>query len=127
MTNPFATADGVQAQHNLFRVLAAADDGAISDFAKDVVAGRSAPRDLLTQQWAVESVADKAFAAIDEFQRLPETERAALVGQGAAFLDEYIAGLANLDVEAELTPPPRGTARDDDDDEPGPSLLRDAW
>ncbi|MEU4744891.1 hypothetical protein AB0G02_31125 [Actinosynnema sp. NPDC023658] len=130
MTNPFATTEGVQAQRNLFRVLASADDGALADFAKDVVAGRVAPRDLLTRSWAVESVADETLAAIDEFQRLPETERAALVARGPEFLDEYVAGLASLDVEAEPTPPPpprRRPARDEDDDEPPPSLLRDAW
>jgi hypothetical protein len=125
MTNPFATAEGEQAQRNLFRALAAVDDGAMADFAKEVVAGRRSPRDLLAQGWAVESVMDETLAAVDKFHRLPEAERAALVEEGPAFLEEYVAGLAGLD--AELTPPPARPARDDDDDEQGPSLLRDAW
>lgn len=130
MTNPFATADGEQAQRKLFRALAAADDGAMADFAKEVVAGRRTPRDLLTQGWAVESAMADTLAAIDKFHRLPETERTTLVEGGAAFLDEYVAGLAGLD-EAELTPPPAppppSRVRDEDDDEQGPSMLRDAW
>jgi hypothetical protein len=131
MTNPFATAEGEQAQRNLFRALAEVDDGAMADFAKEVVAGRRTPRDLLTEGWAVESVMGETLAAIDRFHRLPETERAALVAAGPAFLDEYVAGLAAVDVEAEPAPAPPPApsrrARDEDDDEPGPSLLRDAW
>ncbi|WP_436497112.1 hypothetical protein [Actinokineospora sp. HUAS TT18] len=117
MTNPFATTEGAQAQRNLFRALATADDGAMADFAKEVVAGRLTPRDLLTRDWAVESTMDDTLAEIDRFHRLPETEQAALVAEGPAFLDEYITGLANADVE-----PPRP----EDDDEQGP-VLRDAW
>ncbi|WP_033443375.1 hypothetical protein [Saccharothrix sp. NRRL B-16314] len=129
MTNPFATAEGEQAQRNLFRALAAADDGAMADFAKEVVAGRRSPRDLLARGWAVESVMDETLAAVDRFHRLPETERTMLVAEGPAFLDEYVAGLAGVDVEAELRPPPAPSrpVRGDDDDEQGPSLLRDAW
>jgi hypothetical protein len=130
MTNPFATAAGEQAQRTLFRALAAGDDGALADFAKEVVSGRRTPRDLLTQGWAVESVMGETVAEIDKFHRLPETERTALVAAGPAFLDEYVSGLAALDVEAEPTPPParpRPRSRDEDDDEQGPSMLRDAW
>ncbi|MBB5802026.1 hypothetical protein F4560_001794 [Saccharothrix ecbatanensis] len=125
MTNPFTTAEGEQAQRNLFRALAAADDGAMADFAKEVVAGRRSPRDLLTQGWAVESVMDETLAAVDKFHRLPEAEREVLVEEGPAFLEEYVAGLAGMDVEP--TPPPARPVRDDDDDDQGPSLLRDAW
>jgi hypothetical protein len=125
MTNPFTTAEGEQAQRNLFRALAAVDDGAMADFAKEVVAGRRSPRDLLTQGWAVESVMDETLAAVDKFHRLPEAEREVLVEEGPAFLEEYVAGLAGMDVEP--TPPPARPVRDDDDDDQGPSLLRDAW
>jgi hypothetical protein len=127
MTNPFTTAEGEQAQRNLFRALAAVDDGAMADFAKEVVAGRRSPRDLLTQGWAVESVMDETLAAVDKFHRLPEAEREVLVEEGPAFLEEYVAGLAGMDVEP--TPPPARPVRDDDDDDDDqdPSLLRDAW
>lgn len=125
--NPFETAEGLQAQRNLFRVLAATDDGAMADFAKEVVAGRLAPRDLLSQSWAVESVVDDADAAIEAFHRLPAAEREQLVADGPAFLDRYVAGLAGMEVEAELKPPPPKRAPVEDDDEEGPPLLKDAW
>ncbi|MGW6930645.1 hypothetical protein ACWGE0_11310 [Lentzea sp. NPDC054927] len=133
--NPFDTPSGRQAQLAEYRLLAAGE-GPVADFAKEVVAGRADPRDLLTVGWVVEDW-------IDQFEDMePAAESAAdaefTAEEAEAFLERHLAGVASLDVdaiEAELMAalmaarprPPVEAAPDEDDEGDGPPLLKDAW
>lgn len=129
MTNPFDTAVGRQARMAEFRILAASGDGVLADFAKEVVAGRAEPRDLLTTGWVVEGWIDELQAEAERFRDSPEAAQEWTLEQAQGFLERHLAGIASLDVEAieaALVPPAR-VAPVDDDEEEGPPLLKDAW
>lgn len=129
--NPFDTPSGRQAQLAEYRLLAAGE-GPVADFAKEVVAGRADPRDLLTVGWVVEDW-------IDQFENVEPAADAEFTAEEAeAFLERHLAGVASLDVdaiEAELMAalmaahprPPVEVAPDEDDEGDGPPLLKDAW
>ncbi|MDX8032756.1 hypothetical protein SK803_21280 [Lentzea sp. BCCO 10_0856] len=131
MTNPFDTPVGRRARMAEFRILAASGDGVLADFAKEVVAGRAEPRDLLTTGWVVEGWIDELQAEAARFRDSPEAAEEWSLEQAHAFLDQHLAGVASLDVEAieaALAPPPRVAPRPvEDEDEEGPPLLKDAW
>jgi hypothetical protein len=131
MTNPFDTSIGRQARLARFRLLAAGT-GPVADFAKEVVAGRADPRDLLTTSWVVEDWFDDLQAEADRFRDSPDAQDEWTPEQAEAFLERHLAGVASIDVdavEAQFLPPPVAPKRrhDDDDDEQGPPLLKDAW
>lgn len=132
MTNPFETPTGAQGRMAAFRVLAAAGDGAVSDFAKEVVAGRASARDLLTSGWVVEQWIDDLQADAEAFRASPEAQEEWSPEEARAYLESRLTGLANLDVEAieaQVAPapaPPAAPRPCDEDDEQGP-LLKDAW
>lgn len=130
MLNPFDTSVGRQARLTEFRILAASGDGVLADFAKEVVAGRAEPRELLTTGWVVEGWIDELQAEAERFRDSPEAAQEWSLEQAQAFLDQHLAGVASLDVEAieaVLTRPAPVTPVPDEDDEEGPPLLKDAW
>lgn len=130
--NPFDTSVGRQARLAEFRILAASGDGVLADFAKEVLAGRAEPRELLTTGWVVEGWIDELQAEAERFRDSPEAADEWSLEQAQAFLDQHLAGVASLDVEAieaELTRPVpvAPVPYEDEDDEEGPPLLKDAW
>jgi len=128
MTNPWESPAGEQAKRTMFRLVAAADEGALSDFAKDVLAGHRAPRDLLKESWVLEESMGDIEAQIDRFSRLPESARAMSLDEAMASVSAGIVEINALDVdalEAELRPSP-SPEPERDEDERGP-LLNDAW
>ena len=130
MLNPFDTAVGRQARLAEFRILAASGDGVLADFAKEVLAGRAEPRELLTTGWVVEGWIDELQAEAERFRDSPEAAQEWSLDQAQAFLDQHLAGVASLDVEAieaALTRPAPVAPVADEDDEEGPPLLKDAW
>jgi hypothetical protein len=130
MTNPFDTATGRQARLTQFRLLAAGT-GPVADFAKEVVAGRANPRDLLTTSWVVEDWLDDLQAEADRFRDSPDAQDEWTPEQADTFLERHLAGVASIDVdavEAQLRPPSVAPKRrQGDDEEQGPPLLKDAW
>jgi hypothetical protein len=131
VTNPFDTAVGRRARLAEFRILAASGDGVLADFAKEVVAGRASPRELLTTGWVAEGWIDELQAEAERFRASGESEEEWTLEQAQAFLESHLAGVASLDVEAieaVLTrPEPVAPLPEDDEEEGGPPLLKDAW
>ena len=70
LTNPWATPEGEQARLTLFR-LHAQGEGALADFAKDVVAGHRKPRDLLVQGGVLDDHLTDLYAAVQQYHRDP--------------------------------------------------------
>ena len=70
MINPWATPEGERARLTLFR-LHAQGEGALADFAKDVVAGHRKPRDLLVQGGVLDDHLDDLRAAVERYHREP--------------------------------------------------------
>lgn len=130
MTNPWESPAGEQARRTVFRLLAAKDDGALSDFAKDVLAGHRSPHDVLREGWALEASLGGIEDQIERFHRLPESERTMSLDEAMASINGRIAEINALDVdalEAELRPEPEPEPEPErDNDERGP-LLNDAW
>lgn len=127
MTNPFDTPAGRQAQLATFRRLAAAGDGAISDFAKEVVAGRASPRELLTTGWVVESWIDDLRTVAQAYQDAPAQADEWSDEEAVAFIERDIAERVEAEEEPKPPPTPRRPVHDEDDGEDGPPLLKDAW
>ncbi len=88
--NPWDSPAGDRARLNLFRTLAAGE-GAMADFARDVVAGTRSPRDVLTTPWAVEEVMDDLMADVARFCELPEAERATSEEEALALVERHLA------------------------------------
>jgi hypothetical protein len=125
--NPWETPAGERARRTMFRLLAAQDNGAASDFAKDVLAGHRAPRDVLKEGWVLEESMNDIEAQLDRFSRLPESERTMSLDEAMASINEQIAEINALDVdalEAQLRPEPAPPAVEEQ--ERGP-FLNDAW
>jgi hypothetical protein len=109
--SPWRTEQGRRARHNQL-ILLARGDGDLADFARDVLAGRAKPEDLLYRSYLSEKTLGTAHAEIDAWNALPEAERQADVDGAEARTRAEIAALAALD----LTEPAPDTADDDDDD-----------
>ncbi|WP_372661109.1 hypothetical protein [Amycolatopsis kentuckyensis] len=106
--SPWRTELGRRARHNQL-ILLARGDGDLADFARDVLAGRAKPEDLLYRSYLSEKTLRTAHAEIDAWNALPEAERQAAVDEADARTRAEIAALAALD----LSQP----APDDDDDD----------
>jgi hypothetical protein len=110
--SPWRTEQGRRARHNQLTLLARGD-GDLADFARDVLAGRAKPEDLLYRSYLSEKTLRTAHAEIDAWNALPEAERQADVDGAEARTRAEIAALAALD----LTQPAPDAADDDDDDD----------
>jgi len=84
-------------------VLLARGEGDLADFARDVLAGRANPEDLLYRSYLSEKTLDAAFADVDAWHALPESEQEAAIAAAAARTREEIEALAALDLSD--TPP----------------------
>lgn len=113
--NPWDTEQGRLAQVERFRRLAEGD-GALADFAKDVVSGRAAPRDLLSSTVLDERILTKLHAAVDQWNALPESTRERLVADSDTTTRERIAELAESAIAQQE---PRRLRSEPPDDEPG--------
>lgn len=118
--SPWRTERGRLARHHQL-VLLARGEGDLADFARDVLAGRAKPEDLLYSSYLSEETLESAHAGIDEWHALPETEQQAAITGAEAATRAEIAGLAALD----LSDPP---ARPEDDDHDfGAGFLKSSW
>ncbi|SEF23538.1 hypothetical protein SAMN05421837_102235 [Amycolatopsis pretoriensis] len=106
--SPWRTEQGRRARHNQLALLARGD-GDLADFARDVLAGRAKPEDLLYRSYLSEKTLHTAHAEIDAWNALPEADRQAAVEEAEGRTRAEIAALAALDLSQ---PPP-----DDDDDD----------
>ncbi len=115
--SPWRTEQGRRARHNQLTLLARGD-GDLADFARDVLAGRAKPEDLLYRSYLSEKTLGTAHAEIDAWNALPEAERQAEVDGAEARTRAEIAALAALDLTQ-----PAPDADDDDDHDFGAEFL----
>ncbi|MFI6095654.1 hypothetical protein ACIA8G_08885 [Lentzea sp. NPDC051213] len=122
--NPYDTPAAQQARLRMYEHLATHGTGPLADFAKEVVAGRRRPADVLKENWILEQDVDALSAEIDRFHALPEEERTVTYDEAMAQLE---ALFARINAAEDTTPEPRSRPSDDNgDDERGP-FLSDAW
>lgn len=119
MTTPWRTDEGRKAMDTRMRLLAK-QPGDLGEFARDVVAGRMRPRDLLYSSVLAEDTVTALRSAADAWHALPETERQAAINAAPATTAVDIAALA-AHSEPEPPPPP------DDPDNDDRGYLADAW
>lgn len=114
-----------QARRRMYEHLATHGTGPLADFAKEVVAGRRIPADLVKENWILEQDVDVLSAEIDRFHALPQDERTATYDEAMANLESRFARIGAVE---EPTPPPPSprSQRHDEDEERGP-FLSDAW
>jgi hypothetical protein len=117
MTTPWRTDEGHAAMDTRMRLLAR-EPGDIGEFARDVVAGRASPRDLLYSSVLDEDTIRALHADIDAWHALPEAERDAAIAAAPATTAAEIAALAAYSEPKAPEPP-------DEDD--GRGYLSDAW
>ena len=118
--SPWRTEQGRLARHNQM-VLLARGEGDLADFARDVLAGRAKPTDLLYRSYLSEETLDAARAGIDEWHALPEEERQAALDGAQARTREEIAALAAADLsEPEADP-------DDDEHDYDGGFMKSGW
>lgn len=96
--NPWNTEQGRIARAETFRRLAQGD-GELADFAKDVVAGRASPRELITSTVLSDGFLEPLRAAVDTWHALPDTDREQRVADADAAMRERIDHLAESAVK----------------------------
>lgn len=119
MTTPWRTDEGRKAMDTRMRLLAR-EPGDLGEFARDVVAGRLRPRDLLYSSVLSEDTIGALRSAADAWHALPEAERDAAVSAAPATTAAEIAALA-----AYSEPEPPKPPDDPNNDDRG--YLSDAW
>lgn len=117
--SPWRSEQGRRARRNQL-ILLARGDGDLADFARDVVAGRAKPEDLLYRSYLSEKTLRTAHAEIDAWNALPEAERQAAVDGAEDRTRVEIAELAALDLSQ---PAPEADDDDDDDHDFGAEFL----
>jgi hypothetical protein len=120
--SPWQTEQGRLARHQQM-VLLARGEGDLADFARDVLAGRAKPEDLLYRSYLDGKTLDAAYAGVDAWHALPEAEQQAAIAGAEAATRAEIAGLAALD----LSDPPPENDEDDDDHDFGAGFLKSGW
>jgi hypothetical protein len=118
--NPWATPQGRVARAETLRRLAQGE-GEIAEYAKEVLAGRVDERALLYSSILSDNAVSNLHQMVDQWQALPEDQRADLVANADTRLRDDIAALAEAATEPD---PPAGPP---DEDQPPDSVLRDAW
>jgi hypothetical protein len=118
--SPWRTGPGRLARHNQM-VLLARGEGDLADFARDVLAGRAKPEDLLYRSYLSEKTVDAAHEEVDGWLALPEAEQEAAVAAAEAGTRAEIAALAALDLSE-----PAPVAEDDDYDFGG-GVMKTGW
>lgn len=116
--SPWRTEQGRLARHNQITLLARGQ-GDLADFARDVLAGRAKPEDLLYRSYLSEKTLGTAHAHVDAWLALPESERDEAIAGSAAATREEIAALAALDLSE---PEPE----EDDHDFDG-GVMKSGW
>lgn len=116
MTAPWQTEAGQAAMATRLRLLARGD-GEVAEFAAEVVAGRARARDLLYSSILSDQALQGVRDSVDAWQRLPAAERDDLLAAAAADTARRIAELNGYEEPA---------AKPDDED-PGFTVLSDAW
>lgn len=96
--NPWDTEQGRIARAEMFRRLAQGD-GELADFAKDVVAGRASPRDLITSNVLSDGFMDTLRTAVEKWHELPDGDREERVAGADTAMRERITQLAESAVE----------------------------
>jgi hypothetical protein len=109
MHNPWDTEQGRIARAETFRRLAQGD-GELADFAKDVVAGRASPRDLVTSNVLSDGFMDTLRVAVEKWHELPDDDREHRVAGADTAMRERITQLAESAISHQKVRPP-------DDDE----------
>lgn len=120
--NPYDLPAVTQARRKLYE-LVSRGDGPLADFAKEVVAGRRAPRDALKENWVLEGELGRLTTEIDRFRALPEEERTIPYDEAMALVERRFEQLGSTEEERA---PQRRPEPDDDDEERGP-FLSEAW
>lgn len=105
VNNPWSTEQGRIARAEVFRRLAR-QDGELADFAKDVVAGRASPRDLLTSNVLSDTFMEALRGQAQKWHDLPDSERERLAEGAEEAVRERIARLAESAVEQNRTRDP---------------------
>ncbi|MEV6647858.1 hypothetical protein [Amycolatopsis sp. NPDC051371] len=119
-SSPWRAGQGRLARHNQM-VLLARGEGDLADFARDVLAGRAKPEDLLYRSYLSEKTLEAAHAEVDEWHALPEDEQQAAIAGAEAGTKAEIAALAALDL-AEPDP-----VVEDDDHDFGGGVMKSSW
>lgn len=101
-----------RARENLLRLVAAREDSALADFAKEVLAGRREFRDLASSAVAAEELIRDAAPLLDAWAKASDVEREAAVARAPEAQARFNAALADLDLTAPEEKPP--AAEDDD-------------
>ncbi|OXM64601.1 MULTISPECIES: hypothetical protein [Amycolatopsis] len=119
--SPWRTEQGRAALRNWMTLLARGE-GDIADFARDVVAGRAQPQDLLYSAYLDERTVASLHQAVDDWHALPADQQQAAITAAGETTEAQIAALA----AAEVTEPARRPAppADDPGDGIGPILRR---
>lgn len=105
-------------------VLLARGEGDLADFARDVLAGRAKPEDLLYRSYLDSKTIDAAYVGVDAWHALPEAEQQAAIAGAEAATRAEIAGLAALDLSEPPPPPP---PENDDDHDFGAGFMKSGW
>lgn len=120
--NPWDTEQGRIARAAAFRQLAQGE-GELADFAKDVVAGRATPRDLITSNVLSDAFMGTLRTAVEQWQALPDSDRERLVADADTSMRERITQLAESAVELQKVADRRGQEPPDDELYEDPVIL----
>lgn len=120
--NPWRTEQGRRALDTRLRLLAGGR-GELAEFAREVLAGRARPHDLLYSPLLDERTLAAIDAEIDRWHALPEAQRQAALSRVQEDTLAEIAALAALDPEPQSPAPPK----DPDEGPSGGDVLEDAW
>jgi hypothetical protein len=117
--NPWATEQGQAARAELLRRVAQGE-GELAEYAEEVLIGRVEQRRLLYSSVLSDEAMTNMHRMADQWNALPEDQRAELVADADARLDERIAALAEAAAEQPVPPP-------DEEEPPAWPLLPDPW
>lgn len=117
--HPWETAAGLKARRAQLELLAQ-DDGAVGEFAKEVIAGRARYRDVLYSSILDDRHIAQALDTVEAWTRLPPEERETMIADADTAAAQLIAELNGLAPEPE---PPI----DHDYDGPPETYLSDDW
>jgi hypothetical protein len=120
---PWRTEQGRLALHNRMRLLARGE-GDFADFARDVLAGRAKPHDLLYSSVLNESTLEALHETVEEWHGLSDAEKQSAMTAADAETRAEIAELAALDLSPEK-PAARRETPEDDDFQGG--IMKDSW
>jgi hypothetical protein len=93
------------ARENLLRLVAARENSALADFAKDVLAGKREFRELAYSSVGAEEVMRDFQPVLDAWARASEVEREEAIAKAPEELARFNAALTDLDLETQAPQP----------------------